>query len=248
MAGIMAITMAGMGSRFTKAGFPMPKYEIEVLGRPLFDWSMLSLTAFRDAGWSFRFATRKEMAAVPYIIGRCAALGIAVDGVTELDHVTDGQATTALLLTEGVPRDVPFAVYNIDTFVTPGVMSPPDPAECDGWIPCFRAPGDGWSFVRLDASQNVAEVREKLRISDLATLGLYWFSSVKLYIDTYHQHFSRVDGVEKNERYIAPMYNRLIEAKRRVIMSDIPLEDTGMLGTPEQVDSFIRHPPSWIGR
>lgn len=121
----MAITMAGMGSRFKKAGYHQPKYEIEVLGHPLFDWSMLSLTAFRDAGWRFCFATSKDMQAKPYIAARCKALGIIIDDVIELDHVTDGQATTALLLAQKAPSDAPFAVYNIDTFVRPGLMAPP---------------------------------------------------------------------------------------------------------------------------
>ncbi len=224
----------------------MPKYEIEVLGRPLFDWSMLSLTSFRDAGWRFRFAIRKDTNAKEYIAARCKALGIIVDKVVELDHVTDGQATTALLLAEDAPADVPFAVYNIDTFVAPGLMVPPAPESCDGWIPCFRAPGDGWSFVRLDETHKAVEVREKLRISDFATLGLYWFANVRMYCELYHQHFSRADGMEKGERYIAPMYNRLIDAGRRVIISDIPVADVGMLGTPEQVEDFKQSPPEAI--
>ncbi|MDN7354667.1 glycosyltransferase family 2 protein [Acetobacter senegalensis] len=242
MSGVMAITMAGMGSRFKKAGYHQPKYEIEVLGHPLFDWSMLSLTAFRDAGWRFCFATSKDMQAKSYIAARCKALGIIIDDVIELDHVTDGQATTALLLAQKAPSDAPFAVYNIDTFVRPGLMAPPNPALCDGWIPCFRAPGDGWSFVRLDDDQKVVEVREKVRISDFATLGLYWFRNAQMYCDLYHQHFARPDGMEKGERYIAPMYNRLIEARQRVTISDIPVRDVGMLGTPDQVKAFREAP------
>lgn len=241
--GIMAITMAGMGSRFSEAGYAMPKYEIEALGRPLFDWSMLSLSAFRDANWRFRFATRKELNAKFYILDRCARLGIEVDDIVELDHSTDGQATTALALAEGAPGHLPFAVYNIDTFVKPGLMTPPEPVECDGWLPCFRAPGTGWSFARLDDDRNVVEVREKVRISDFASLGLYWFSSVDLYIELYEKQFSRPDGMEKNERYIAPMYNRLIEGRRKVFISEIPLDEAGMLGTPEQVSSFITQTP-----
>ncbi|MFC0510839.1 glycosyltransferase family 2 protein [Asaia spathodeae] len=239
----MAITMAGLGSRFSKAGYSKPKYEIEALGRPLFDWSMLSLSAFRDSGWRFRFATRKELDAKAYILDRCNLLGIKVDEIVELEHATDGQATTALTLAEGTDSHLPFAVYNIDTFVGPGLMAPPNPVDCDGWIPCFRAPGDGWSFARLNDQGAVVEVREKVRISEFASLGLYWFSRKDLYTGLYHEQFSRPDGMEKNERYIAPMYNRLIEAGKKVLISDIAVADVGMLGTPEQVSSFIAQPP-----
>jgi CTP:molybdopterin cytidylyltransferase MocA len=65
--GTVAITMAGLGSRFTKAGYSQPKYEIEVLGRPLFDWSMQALSTFSDEGWRFNFATRKETDARPFL-------------------------------------------------------------------------------------------------------------------------------------------------------------------------------------
>ena len=44
----VVITMAGLGSRFKKAGYTCPKYMIEVRNRTLFVWSMLSLKGFAD--------------------------------------------------------------------------------------------------------------------------------------------------------------------------------------------------------
>ena len=40
------ITMAGLGSRFRKAGYNCPKYMIEAKGKTLFDWSMDSLIGY----------------------------------------------------------------------------------------------------------------------------------------------------------------------------------------------------------
>ena len=37
---IVMITMAGIGSRFRKAGYQVPKYPIVVHGKSLFEWSM----------------------------------------------------------------------------------------------------------------------------------------------------------------------------------------------------------------
>lgn len=37
------ITMAGLGSRFRKIGYAVPKYMINAKGRTLFDWAMDSL-------------------------------------------------------------------------------------------------------------------------------------------------------------------------------------------------------------
>ena len=236
--------MAGLGSRFTKAGYPRPKYEIEVLGRPLFDWSMLALEAFREAGWRFTFATRREEDARPFLAARCAALSIAMGEVIELDGVTDGQATTALLLAQRSAPDAPFAVFNIDTFVAPQAMAPAQiPPGSAGWVPCFPGPGDGWSFCRTDAEGRVAELREKVRISPHATVGLYWFASAAEYIALYQRFFSDGRGAEKGERYVAPMYNQLITEGALVTMGTLALEDVGMLGTPEQVEGFRAAPP-----
>lgn len=243
--GTVAITMAGLGSRFTKAGYISPKYKIEVLGQPLFDWSMLAMTAFRDAGWTFTFATRRAENAQVFLAARCAKLGITTGEVVELDAATDGQATTALLLAERSAADAPFAIFNIDTFVTPGKMRPEMVAPgVAGWVPCFPGPGEGWSFARTDETGRVVELREKTRISSHATVGLYWFCSAGAYLRLYDDFFADGGGTEKGERYVAPMYNYLVAAGETVTMTELALDDVGMLGTPEQVEAFRSEPPA----
>lgn len=247
MTGVVAITMAGFGSRFAAAGFTEPKYRIEALGRPLFDWSMLALAGFRRAGWRFTFAVRAAEDAGGFIRARCRRLGIPVEGLLELDAPTDGQATTALLLARTAPPDQPFAVFNIDTFVRPAAMDPAIiPPSCDGWIPCFPGPGDGWSFARLDDEDRVVELREKVRIAPHATVGLYWFASAGLYLDSYEAYFGAGGREEKGERYIAPLYNHLIATGRTIRIVQLALHDVGMLGTPAQVADFVRNPPPEI--
>jgi hypothetical protein len=241
--GIVAITMAGLGSRFRKAGYDMPKYHIPALGRPLFDWSMLSLTAFIQAGWRFRFAALRIDNAVPFITERCAALGIDVDTIMELDALTDGQATTAMRLLDGAPSEAPITIFNIDTYISPEHIGPEQiGANVDGWLPCFPGQGDGWSFARTDETGRVVELREKQRISSHATTGLYYFSTAGLYREVYDTYFLS-GGEEKGERYIAPMYNKLISDGRLVMIHHVPLSEMGMLGTPEQVAEFIVRPP-----
>lgn len=256
MRGTMAITMAGLGSRFSKAGYDRPKYEIEVLGHPLFDWSMTSVNAFQQAGWTYSFAVPAGRNAEAYVRSRAKVLGLDVSNILTMKELTDGQATTALHLARAADQKAPFAIYNIDTFVAPSALAPPvgsadaDGRKLDGWIPCFPGPGDGWSFVRLDEHDRVVEVREKQRISEHATVGLYWFASAELYRRTYDTYFSVAGREEKGERYVAPMYNQLIADGGRVEIARLSLDDVGMLGTPEQVTAFTEDPPQtaldWI--
>ena len=44
------ITMAGRGQRFRDAGYDVPKFAIEVHGRSLFAWSLMSLSSWLLAG------------------------------------------------------------------------------------------------------------------------------------------------------------------------------------------------------
>ncbi len=244
MTGTIAITMAGMGSRFAKAGYDRPKYEIMANGISLFDWSMYSLEAFRQAGWTFHFIARSGLGAPEFIHQRAKALGIKDVVIETVEALTDGQATTALFAAKQATPTLPFAIYNIDTFVAPHAMTPPAPDSCAGWIPCFPAPGEGWSFVRTDAAGRALEVREKQRISDNATVGLYWFDSAARYVSLYEDYYAVAGREEKGERYVAPLYNELIAVGQDVRIASLSMNDVGMLGTPDQVTAFIHSPPA----
>ena len=55
----IVITMAGLGSRFAKAGYTVPKYMIEAHGKTLFDWSMESLKGYNTEDTQYIFIVRK---------------------------------------------------------------------------------------------------------------------------------------------------------------------------------------------
>jgi dTDP-glucose pyrophosphorylase len=232
------ITMAGRGQRFRDRGFAVPKYEIVTRGKSLFEWSMMSLQAFLPVAENVIYLTREEDKAAPFLARASADLGIARHAVIELDAVTDGQARTAALAAPAVvDPGAPMLVYNIDTHVRPGAMRP-DQARGDGWIPCFPGLGEGWSFARVDGQNRVMEMREKKRISNHATVGLYWFSSFSLYQELFESFYADSKNEERGEKYIAPMYNQLIGQGREVFIDALPLDAIIPLGTPDEVAAF----------
>jgi dTDP-glucose pyrophosphorylase len=232
------ITMAGLGSRFRKAGYKVPKYEIEVKGKTLFEWSMLSLSDyFNDADSRFNYIVRKEDNASNFINSHCAELGIKNAKIIEIDELTDGQATSAMLAERYWKADDGMLVYNIDTYVEPGYLLQEKIAG-DGFIPCFNADGDHWSFVRLDENGKAVEVREKQRISDNCTIGLYYFKTCDLYSAIYNEYYSDDKNLEKGEKYIAPLYNYMINKGFEVRIDVIPADRVHVLGTPDEVEVF----------
>lgn len=241
----VVITMAGRGSRFAAAGYMVPKYEIEAHGRSLFDWSMLSLRSFLDTGSRVVYVCLRENHSADYVRQRSHALGLHDVHVIELDQVTDGQATSAYLSQELWNPEEPLLIYNIDTYVNPRALRPEHVRQgADGWIPCVQVPGSHWSFVRLDASGWGAEVKEKTRISDHASIGLYWFARAEEYAWAYDAYFSRGDSLVQGERYVAPLYNSLIQQGRRIAISDLAEHDVHVLGTPAELERFLAKSPS----
>jgi NDP-sugar pyrophosphorylase family protein len=231
--------MAGAGQRFRDAGYRDAKFAIVVQGRTLFEWSMDSLRAFIDAGSRFIFMCRRADHATSFIEKEAVRLRVSLRAVIELDAPTDGQATTAMLAGPSIEDvDAPVFIYNIDTYVNPTFL-PTSAVRGDGWIPCFPGEGSAWSFARADQMGRVNEVREKIRISPHATVGLYWFSSFALYQEAYQRYYSR-GGDIGIERYVAPMYNDLIERSLPVYLHEIPAQAVVPLGTPADVERFSR--------
>lgn len=231
--------MAGLGKRFRDAGYDCPKYRIDAHGRTLFAWSMLSLRNFIKVGAVFTFVVRREDAASVFIHHECEALGIVSPRILEIDELTDGQATSAILGGHVLDnQDDPFLVYNIDTFVHPNAL-PFDAVRGDGWVPCFPGKGDGWSFAAAELNGRITDIREKVRISPHATIGLYWFSSFNLYQHIYENYYSDPSRMEKGEKYIAPMYRQMIQMGREVYLHAVNYDDVIPLGTPAEVNAFL---------
>lgn len=236
----IVITMAGLGSRFKKAGYICPKYQIEAFDKTLFEWSMESLKGYYDEKNAYFFIVRKEDAARDFIESAAQKCGIDKSKVTviEIDYLTDGQATTALLAGKYWDADDSLMIYNIDTYVESYEMKAED-IEGDGYIPCFKAEGDHWSFVKLDSNNDAVEVREKVRISDNCTLGAYYFRTCALYEQIYNEYYTEGRALDANERYVAPLYNYMIQKGMKVRISLVDPAKVHVLGTPEELDVFL---------
>ncbi len=237
------ITMAGLGSRFRKVGYTVPKYQIEAHGKTLFEWSMESLKGFQNPENDYIFVVRKEDESEEFIRTTCEKIGINNVTVIGIDYLTDGQATTAMLAKEVWDPDSALMIYNIDTYVEAYEMKE-DQIAGDGFIPCFHADGDHWSFAKLDESGKVVEVREKVRISDNCTLGAYYFKTCRLYEQLYNEYYTGEEKLEKGEKYVAPLYNYLISKGGDVRISIVDYDKVHVLGTPEELNVFLEtyHP------
>ncbi len=238
----VVITMGGLGSRFRKAGYTVPKYMIEAKGKTLFEWSMISLDGYKKDVNQYIFIAMKEegIDMEGFIKEKCQELEIDNYHLILLDYLTDGQATTATLAEKYWNKEHALLIYNIDTYVEPGQMNSEE-LKGDGFIPCFKAEGDHWSFVRLDEQERVVEIKEKQRISDHCTLGAYYFKTCDLYKKLYDEYYSEEKNLVKGEKYVAPLYDYLLSKGGEIYISDIAPERVHVLGTPEELECFLEH-------
>ncbi len=237
MALTIVISMAGTGERFRRAGYAVPKYQIEAKGKTLMAWSLDSLRDFGSLDPSYIFIVRRADDARAFIEGLTSQMGIEKARVIELEAPTDGQATTVMMAEGAWDEGAPLLIYNIDTYVEPGAMRASS-LRGDGFLYCFEAPGEHWSFARADEGGRVREVREKKRISGHASLGAYYFGSAALYASVYRRYYGEGGHLEKGERYIAPMYNQLIEDGGEVWLEDVDARRVHVLGTPEELAAY----------
>lgn len=237
----IVITMGGAGSRFRKAGYKIPKYMITAKGKTLFEWSMISLSGFRQDAAQFIFiAMQDESADVQsFVREQCEKIGIHDYHVVLLEYLTDGQAATAMLAEKYWNREHGLLIYNIDTYVEEGEMNSRQLCG-DGFIPCFRAAGSHWSFVKTDDTGRAVEVKEKERISEHCTIGAYYFRSCQLYADLYHDYYDKNMNLVNGEKYVAPLYNHLLSRNGEIYISDINPQKVHVLGTPEELEAFIQ--------
>ncbi len=232
----IVMPMAGRGSRFADVGHRVPKPMIEVKGKPMYAWAMDSLPL--ALARSVVFICLKEhlegFGLEEDIRKRYAALNPVILPLTK---VTQGQACTVLEAREQIDRDEPLIIYNADTWCRTSMAKtlPTLPKSVAGVLGVFEAPGDKWSFARTDAQGRVVEVAEKKRISNLASTGLYHFTSGAEFVAEADAMITANERVN-NEFYVAPVYNRMI-AKGRDVRVDVA-EEVWVLGTPEDLAHF----------
>ncbi|MGH2874563.1 MAG: hypothetical protein ACRDL5_19150 [Solirubrobacteraceae bacterium] len=225
----VVVTMAGESRRFRRAGFTVPKYRLRVGEHTIFAWAVQSLSWYVEHGHRLVFVGRADDPGLGEFLDReLEALRFPASELVVLDRTTAGQAETALAAAPLLASDEALVVYNIDTHVRPGALDGAT-LEGDGCIPCFPGAGDGWSFVACDGAGRATAVRKKRRISPHCSVGLYAFRDLDLYREAYARTRS-TDG----ERYVAALYDALIEAGLEIRMQPLAADDVVALGTPEQ--------------
>jgi hypothetical protein len=232
--------MAGQSRRFREAGFAVPKYELPVGDRPAFDYAVLGFRSL-FASDTFHFICRDDLHAAPFVEQRLAAIGVRDATIYSLPTTTTGQAHTVLLGINhlGLADNASLTIFNIDTF-RPAFDMPNDQtiASADGYLETFLGSGDHWSFVEPVApgSSRARRVTEKVRNSPYCSTGLYHFRRAADFRFAYERDALRPSVAE---RYVAPLYQHLIDRGQDIRFTLVPADAVFFCGTPLEYQALL---------
>ncbi|WP_026470290.1 glycosyltransferase family protein [Alkanindiges illinoisensis] len=235
----IVIPMAGAGSRFSKAGFQIPKPLIDVQGKPMYQWATNSLPL--EYASRLIFIVREDAFTAQIIEDINKTYGMFEPRIKILESLTRGQAETVYLARDMMDLTQPTLIHNADTAFQS--MDMPDDDVFGGLVVFESALNDArWSFARTHDEQpdRVVEVREKKIISRLASTGTYYFSDTAWMLYSI-KHSLMNDITEQGEFYIAPLYNRAIEDGHYI--QCLNCQHFTCLGTPEELESALPRMP-----
>lgn len=234
----VVIPMAGLGSRFIKEGFSKPKPFIDVCGEPMIARVLQNLyhPDFKYILIAQREHIEKEYKLVSEIEKRFNVIFLPIEKLTE------GTACTVLYARKYINNDYPLLIANSDQIVDVDIFHYVEDCinqNLHGSIMTFidKHKDPKWSFAKVDESGLVTDVQEKKVISEYATVGIYFFSKGRYFVN------AAIDMIAENNRvngefYTCPTYNYLIKEHCKIGIYNINDYKMHGLGTPADLELY----------
>lgn len=232
----IVIPAAGLGSRFSQAGYVFPKPLIEVNGKPMIQ-KVVENIAIKGR---YIFIVQKEH----YEKYNMKYLLQAISPNCEIvitEGLTQGAACSILLAKEFIDNDDPLLLANSDQILdwSPHNFLYQSMSEgVDGCISTFTNSHPKFSYAKVDDNGYVTEVAEKKPISDLATTGIYFWKRGADFVRCAEQMMSK-DIRTNGEFYTCPVFNEAVQDGLKI--KTVHCESFFSTGTPEDLQNYLRH-------
>jgi HAD superfamily hydrolase (TIGR01509 family) len=237
---VVAIPMSGAGSRFAAQPdkYPLPKPLLNVRGKTMVQMVIDNLNV--DA--EFVFIVQKEHChkynldiILPLISPDCK--------IVQVDKLTEGAACSVLLAKDYINNDKHLLVANSDQFIdwngASDFLYSMVSQNADGGILTFERENDPkWSYVKTNEKGDVVAVAEKQVISNLASIGIYYWKHGSDFVASAEEMIKyklKVNG----EYYVCPTYNILINKGKKIRTFDIDKDKFYGTGVPEDLEYFL---------
>jgi len=235
----LLIPLGGLGLRFKDLGYTKPKPLINVLGKPIIFWLLDNLNIENKiteiiipynnelSNFNFEDLLIKNY---PQYIFNFVCLKQNTNGATE---------SVLYALNKIQLKNIPILILDGDNFYTTDIINI---WQGDNKIFVFESHSQEpiYSYIDIDDNNNVVNIIEKEKISNLACTGAYGFKSA-LILKTFCEIIIREKIKSKNEYYMSTTINYMINNEVTFSFVIIDNNNYNCLGTPLHVRLFCNN-------
>lgn len=231
------ILMAGGSQDFTDHGHHYPKYLLEIEGEPVIRRVIDSVSRIQG---HLSFVIRKEDNE-KFFLGNTLKILAPESTVLMVDGATKGAVCTVLFAIDQINKEEEVLVLNGDQLVNQdldAIIRNFRSRDLDGGIVTFQSVHPRWSYVLLDECGLVVQTSEKRPISNMATVGCYYYRSGVDFVQACFDVI-RKDVNYQESYYISSTFNELILKQKRIGVYEIPKENYISFSTYPMYESYL---------
>jgi capsule biosynthesis phosphatase len=235
---IVIIPLAGLGKRFSDAGYTLPKALINVMGKPILYWLLNNITntnvdfiyiPYNTELSKYRFEDRliKDFPQFNFKF-------------LKLSDNTRGAAETIKIALDILSvKDTPVLCLDSDNFYTCDIIKQWDQSNT---LYVFEDTSNEevFSYVSTDENFNIIDIKEKNKISNIACTGAYGFKSWKQ-LHKYCKVIIENNIMQKNEFYTSTVIHQMLKDNIKFNTNHIHNSNYICLGTPLHVRIFCNN-------
>ena len=227
------IPMAGLGERFKDSGYNVPKFQIDVFGKPMIE---RALDSFRLVDAQYIFITLNIDYETRILLEKICDNPIIVD----IPSLSSGPACSCLKAQKYIDSGEELLIANCDQILFwnfSNFLYYARNPSIDGVIVTYESDTPKNSYARLDNGR-VVEVREKEVISNVSLNGIHYWKRGEDFVRSTFEMIANDDTAPNGEFYVGPTYNYLTDRKY-ITNYHIAREQHHAVGTPDDLNLFL---------
>lgn len=241
----IVIPMAGLGKRFSDCGYSLPKPLLPLGNRTMIQ-SVISNLLYTQGGgknrdFYFTFVVNTQQIDINELYNNISVQLLPKETfqIIEIDYLPKGPAASALIGVEKIDIQLPLIITNCDQIIEDFDFQMLSRFclvnEADGVLGTFHSSSPKNSYVKLNDSNEVIDVKEKEVISNVATNGFHWWKKGLYFIESVNQ-MKRNEDVVNGEYYVAPSFNYMIQRGMKVMPYAFNMHYP--IGTPKDYEAY----------
>jgi len=227
---IIVIPLGGIGKRFTDLGYTVPKPLIKVLGKEIIFWVLDNLKINKKDKIYIVYNKDLDKNKFTDYFGKYPFINFL-----RLNNLTQGPVETIYELTKIIEKNHQnegLLIVDGDTFYRKNIIKNINKKKNTIFYHSSKIKEPIFSYIKL-RGKKVVQIREKIKISNNANTGAYYFNSIKKF------NFFAFKLLKKNKKiYVSDIYKKLIETNDDVFAQKLLDSEFSCLGTPKQVIEF----------